>query len=303
MKKYGRLGLFYIIVIVIVLCFSCPGNQDKSRDDSLNQLDSAQADQPDTQVSVSKEKSLLERLYLAGIKKAAVAVRGDELVVNYQQPPVESDLDTIIAWQSIAEAALNVFPQKTSMVIKMFNSQEALVQITIPLAAIQDFADGKIDADQYQAQFVLEGLFKAPVLTDEKLAFFNSPGSGEPAEPLDADGLLPEDDEETDYHNITAGNQWTEVIIRKELTIFIFYCTETGTYRFTHRENAELPLFLMANDGEMNSLGDNVDETNDSYFLPSLSFECIVDQAYVLIVSPINDEDYEKTAGFQLVRE
>ncbi len=102
-----------------------------------------------------QEEVLTQLLFTHGLETVVMALEGG-VGVQYYQPPVESDMDVLLTWQTIALCVLDVYGVRGNCVITQLIDGTPEVNVTIPLSAVAEFRDKTITFEEYRKVFTVQ---------------------------------------------------------------------------------------------------------------------------------------------------
>ncbi len=135
-------------VVLIFLLFS--GGDDDSSSVSDQDWDSMVSDSYDVDRAASL--SIYESLTFQGIDDAVVEVTEEHVLVKYDQPSVRSDTDALLTWFYIMGVAAETAPNTESVIIEMYDGPEALYEVTVQTADIQNYLEANIGIDEFRSK-------------------------------------------------------------------------------------------------------------------------------------------------------
>lgn len=271
-------NIFISTILALLLLFftACPGDQPESDTDSSVEVSvDTQGEDTAERSGKSIEELLTQLLFTHGLETVVMTL-DDQVAVQYYQPPVESDMDVLLTWHTIALGALDVYGPNNDCVITQLIEGNPEVMITIPLASVSDFRENKISFEEYRKTF--------------HVIFPNNPNmpqnnsGGEESDSYDTT------EGELNLVEIIPGGALVQGILGDDETIFGFMAEEVGIYEITcQAENNELFIFVIMDEDFM-ELGDNISE-DETTLNNSIVMGCNPGATYFITTIHLEDAD------------
>ncbi|TGC10673.1 hypothetical protein [Methanolobus halotolerans] len=136
-------------LILLFLLFS-GGDDGATYDVSRDEWTSMIANGYDDDKAASM--SVYESLAFQGIDDANVQVTPERVFVKYDQPPVKSDSDALLAWFYIMGVAAGEAPGTDEIIIQMYAQNNPLFEVSVPTGDVLDFLESRITLDEFRTK-------------------------------------------------------------------------------------------------------------------------------------------------------
>ncbi|ATU08207.1 hypothetical protein [Methanohalophilus portucalensis] len=101
---------------------------------------------------------IYETLAFSGFEKASVEVTDNYVFMAYDQPPVRSQVDSLLSWFYMMGTAAELAPHTEKIVIHMYSDEEPLYEVEAYTTDVQSLLNYEIDMDEFRSKVVVKSI-------------------------------------------------------------------------------------------------------------------------------------------------
>lgn len=106
----------------------------------------------------AQSMKIYETLAFSGFEKSSVKVTDDYVLIAYEQPPVRSQVDSLLSWFYMMGTAVEIAPHAERIVIQMYSDDEPLYQVEAYTTDVQSLLNYEIDMDEFRSKVVVKSI-------------------------------------------------------------------------------------------------------------------------------------------------